>query len=173
MEKLDHRFNINEEEKKVIEDIEAFIGQYEIGGNLGLVKLDPAICESLNIDRGAMAEMSSEDIYHNAYLIQAYISKITNEKNRNKVILFQIESAYKDAIHHYLGGSMKFPQKTDEQMKYTKYETKEQMICEKSQTAFKLRELMRKMQSVLMLYDDLIEPLKKMSDTLNNVGRTK
>jgi len=58
-------------------------------------------------------------------------------------------------------------------MKYTKHETKEQMICEKSQTAFKLRELMRKMQSVLMLYDDLIEPLKKMSDTLNNVGRTK
>ena len=95
MEKLDHRFHVNEEgvgvqggailvddkEKKLIEDIEAFIGQYEIGGNLGLVKLDPAVCESLNIDRGAMAEMSSEDIYHNAYLIQAYISKITNQKN--------------------------------------------------------------------------------------------
>jgi hypothetical protein len=165
MEKLDHRFNINEEEKKLIEDIEAFIGQYEIGGNLGLVKLDPAVCESLNIDRGVMAEMSSEDIYHNAYLIQAYISKITNQKNRNKIILFQIEAAYKDAINHYLP-SMTFPD-------YTKYEAKEQMICEKNDMAFKLRELMRKMQSVLMLYDDLIEPLKKMSDTLNNVGRTK
>ena len=87
MEKLDHRFNINEEEKKVIEDIEAFISQYEIGGNLGLVKLNPAVCESLNIDRGAMAEMSSEDIYHNAYLIQAYISKITNQKNRKSLII--------------------------------------------------------------------------------------
>ena len=166
MENLDHRFNLNEEEKQLIEKIETFINQYEIGGNLNLIKLDPAICESLNIDRSAMAEMSSEDVYHSAYLVQAYISKITNEKNRNKVILFQIESAYKDAIHHYLGGSMKFPE-------YTKYETKEQMICEKSQTAFKLRELMRKIQSVAILYDDIIEPLKKMSDTLNHVGRTK
>ena len=77
-------YKLNEEEKKLIEDIEAFIGQYEIGGNLGLVKLDPAICESLNIDRGAMAEMSSEDIYHSAYLIQAYIGKTTNQKNKNK-----------------------------------------------------------------------------------------
>ena len=166
MENLDHRFNLNEEEKQLIEKIERFTNQYEIGGNLNLIKLDPAICESLNIDRSAMAEMSSEDIYHSAYLAQAYISKITNEKNRNKVILFQIESAYKDAIHHYLGGSMKFPE-------YTKYETKEQMICEKNQTAFKLRELMRKVQSVAILYDDIIEPLKKMSDTLNHVGRTK
>jgi len=166
MENLDHRFNLNEEEKQLIEKIERFINQYEIGGNLNLIKIDPAICESANIDRSAMAEMSSEDVYHSAYLIQAYISKITNEKNRNKVVLFQIESAYKDAIHHYLGGSMKFPE-------YTKYETKEQMICEKNQTAFKLRELMRKVQSVAMLYDDIIEPLKKMSDTLNHVGRTK
>ena len=166
MENLDHRFNLNEEEKQLIEKIERFINQYEIGGNLNLIKLDPAICESLNIDRSAMAEMSSEDVYHSAYLVQAYISKITNEKNRNKVVLFQIESAYKDAIHHYLGGSMKFPE-------YTKYETKEQMICEKNQTAFKLRELMRKIQSVAILYDDIIEPLKKMSDTLNHVGRTK
>ena len=166
MENLDHRFNLNEEEKQLIEKIERFINQYEIGGNLNLIKIDPAICESANIDRSAMAEMSSEDVYHSAYLIQAYISKITNEKNRNKVVLFQIESAYKDAIHHYLGGSMKFPE-------YTKYETKEQMICEKNQTAFKLRELMRKIQSVAILYDDIIEPLKKMSDTLNHVGRTK
>ena len=166
MENLDHRFNLNEEEKQLIEKIERFINQYEIGGNLNLIKLDPAICESANIDRSTMAEMSSEDVYHSAYLVQAYISKITNEKNRNKVILFQIESAYKDAIHHYLGGSMKFPE-------YTKYETKEQMICEKYQIAFKLRELMRKIQSVAILYDDIIEPLKKMSDTLNHVGRTK
>ena len=165
MENLDHRFNLNEEERQLIEKIETFINQYEIGGNLNLIKLDPAICESLNIDRSAMAEMSSEDVYHSAYLVQAYISKITNEKNRNKVILFQIESAYKDAIHHYLG-SMKFPE-------YTKYETKEQMICEKYQIAFKLRELMRKVQSVAILYDDIIEPLKQMSDTLNHVGRTK
>ena len=165
MENLDHRFNLNEEEKQLIEKIETFINQYEIGGNLNLIKLDPAIWESANIDRSTMAEMSSEDVYHSAYLVQAYISKITNEKNKNKVVLFQIESAYKDAIHHHLG-SMKFPE-------YTKYETKAQMICEKYEIAFKLRELMRKIQSVVILYDDIIEPLKKMSDTLNHVGRPK
>ena len=62
MEKLDHRLVISEEEKQLIAKIESFINQYEIGGNLGLVKLDPAICESLNIDRASMAEMSSEDV---------------------------------------------------------------------------------------------------------------
>ena len=55
MEKLDHRLVISEEEKQLIAKIESFINQYEIGGNLGLVKLDPAVCESLNIDRATMA----------------------------------------------------------------------------------------------------------------------
>ncbi|REK50290.1 MAG: hypothetical protein DWQ49_15800 [Bacteroidetes bacterium] len=165
MEKLDHRLVINEEERELITKIESFINQYEIGGNLGLVKLDPAICDSLNIDRSTMAEMSSEDVYHSAYLIQSHISRVITDKNRHKVIFQQIESAYKDAINHYLP-SMTFPD-------YTKYEAKEQMICEKYETVFKLRELMRKVHSVLVLYDDVIEPFRKMADTLNNLARTK
>jgi len=165
MENFDPKCNLNDEEKEMIEKIEAFISKYEIGENLGLIKLDPAVCESLNIDRGTMAEMSSEDIYHSAYLIQAYIGKTTNQKNKNKIILFQIESAYRDAINHYLF-SMTFPN-------YTKNETKEEMICDKHPMVFKLRELTRKIQSILILYDDFIEPLKKMADTLFYVGRTK
>ena len=47
------------------------------------------------------------------------------------------------------------------------------MICEKCKTTFKLRELMRKIHSVLILYDDVIEPFRKMADTLNNLARTK
>ena len=165
MEKLDHRLVISEEEKELIAKIESFIHQYEIGGNLGLVKLDPAICESLNIDRASMAEMSSEDVYHSAYLIQSHISRIITDRNRHKVIFQQIEAAYKDAINHYLP-SMSFPE-------FTKYEAKEQKICEKCKTTFKLRELMRKVHSVLVLYDDVIEPFRKMADTLNNLARTK
>ena len=165
MEKLVKRIAMNDEEKKLVDEIESFIRQYEMLHHLNMVKVEPDICTSLNLSRGDMAELSAEDSLHHAYMIATHMNKLTTEFNQEKVKLRFVRAAYRDAINHFLG-VMEFRD-------YTAAETKEQLICESHTDAFKIRELMRKIETVIQLYEDKFFSLKKMSDILYQLSREK
>ena len=156
---------MSEEDKKYVGELEKLINQYEMGYNLDLNKLDPQIYESLNISSDDLFNMTANEVLHHAYVITGHISKLTSELNRQKAIYFNINVAYKDGINHYLS-TMKFPD-------YTKHDTKEQMICKQDQLIYQLRELKRKIETIIILFEDKFEPLRKTVDLLNNVARNK
>jgi hypothetical protein len=165
MEKLVKRINYNEEESDLLEKIETFMRQYEMTHNLDLIKTNPLVCQSLNLSREELAELSSEDVLHHSYMIATHMNKLTGEYNREKVKMEFVSKAYGDAINHFLS-KMDFPD-------YTKAETKEQMICEHHKETFKIRELMRKISTVLQLYEDRFYSLKRAADVLFQLSRIK
>jgi hypothetical protein len=165
MENFDKRITINEEDKVILSDIEKIINQYEMEHHLDLIKTNPKLVESLNISRELLAEMSSEDVLHHAYVIAGHINKLSSECNRQKCALQHIQNAYNDGMSQYLA-TMEFPE-------YTKNEVKEQMVCMKHKVVYKLRELMRKIQACVQLHQDDCQSLRRMHDDLNQIARGK
>lgn len=162
---FDSRMVMSEDDKKYVGKLEELIGRYEMGYNLDLNKLDPQIYESLNISADDMYNLTANEVLHHAYVIMGHISKLTTELNRHKAILFNISAAYSDGLNHYLANKT-FPE-------YTKYETKEQIICKEDTMIYQLRELKRKIETVVILFEDKFEPLRRTVDLLNNIARNK
>lgn len=165
MEKLVKRIEYNEEESDLLKKIETFMKQYEMVNHLDLVNTNPLVCQSLNLSKDELEDMSTSEALHHSYMITTHINKLTSEYNREKAKLQFVKEAYNDAINHFLA-FMAFPD-------YTKYETKEQIICEKHLETFKIRELMRKIQTVIQLYEDKFYSLRKASDILFQISRFK
>jgi hypothetical protein len=165
MERLSKRINTTEEEQELLEKIESFIRQYEMSKHLDLVDINPVICESLNLTRDKMAEMSGEDVLHHAYVISTHVTKLTVYFNEEKAKMAFIKAAFSDGLNHYLA-TEPFPP-------YTTKETKEQIICEKYEIVHKTRELLRKIETTIQLYDDKFYSLKKLIDILYQLARTK
>lgn len=165
MERLSKRINVTEEEQELLKQIESFIKQYEMSKHLDLVDINPVVCESLNLTRDQMAEMSGEDVLHHSYVITTHLSKLTSYFNEEKAKMSFVKAAFLDALNHYLA-TESFPQ-------YTSKETKEQVICEKYEIVHKIRELLRKIETTIQLYDDKFYSLKKIIDILYQLARTK
>ena len=159
------KINVTEEEQELLKQIESFIKQYEMSKHLDLVDINPVVCESLNLTRDQMAEMSGEDVLHHSYVITTHLSKLTSYFNEEKAKMSFVKAAFLDALNHYLA-TESFPQ-------YTSKETKEQVICEKYEIVHKIRELLRKIETTIQLYDDKFYSLKKIIDILYQLARTK
>lgn len=165
MENFDKRIVIDEEDKAILASIEKIINQYEMEHHIDLVATNPKLVESLNISRESLAEMSSEDVLHHAYVIAGYINRLSSEYNRQKCALQHIKNAYMDGMSQYLA-TMEFPQ-------YSKHEVKEQIVCMTHKVIYKLRELMRKLETYVQLHQDDCQSLRRMHDNLNQVARSK
>jgi len=165
METTTKTINNTEEEQEYLEAIQSFIKQYEMSNHLDLVNTNPVVCESFNLTRDQMAEMSGEDALHHSYLITTYLSKLTNCLNQEKVKMTYVKNSFSDLLGHHLAIEP-FPP-------YTTKETKEQIICEKYENVQKTRELLRKIEIAIQLYDDKLHPVKKLGDILYQLARTK
>lgn len=165
MERLSRRINVTDEEQELLEKIESFIKQYEMSKHLDLVNINPVVCESLNLTRDKMAEMSGEDVLHHAYVVTTHLNKLTSYLNEEKAKESFVKAAFSGFLNHHLAVES-FPQ-------YTTKETKEQVICEKYEIVHKTRELLRKIETTIQLYDDKFYSLKKIIDILYQLARTK
>jgi len=165
MERLSKRINITDEEQELLEKIESFIKQYEMSKHLDLVNTNPVVCESLNLTRDKMAEMSGEDVLHHAYVVTTHLNKLTSYLNEEKAKESFVKAAFSGFLNHHLAVES-FPP-------YTTKETKEQIICEKYEIVHKTRELLRKIETTIQLYDDKFYSLKKLIDILYQLARTK
>jgi hypothetical protein len=150
---------------KVLDELDSFLNQYELANNINLCESDVAVYESLNFSQEQLMALTNEEALTHSYLIQTYISKLTHDHNKEVARLDWATNAFKDLLHHYL------PITTFED--YTKYETKEQIICDSYPVANKLREIMRKSHTICTLYNNKFPPLGKTADILFQLARTR
>lgn len=150
---------------KVLDELDGFLKKYEITNNISLCESGAAVYESLNFEQAQLRALSNEDALTHSYLIQTYISKLTHEHNKEVARYEWASNAFNDLLHHYLP--------ITEFENYTKYETKEQILCESYPVLGKLREVMRKSQTVCTLYNNKFPALSKTADILFQLARTR
>ena len=167
MENFNKRFEINEEDREIIDAIEGLINRYEMANNLDIAVTPPEIYNAVNLSIEELSEMTGEQILHTAYLITGHVSKLRSELNRQTAILNNVTWPFEDGMGYYLApGKMKFPE-------YTSNLSKEQLICEQVPLLKKLRQLKRKVETVVRLFDGKIAPLEKQIELLYSIGRKR
>lgn len=167
MENFNKRFEITEEDREIMDAIEGLITRYEMTNNLDIAVPSPEIYNAVNLGAEELSEMTGEQILHTAYLISGHVSKLRSELNRQTAILNNITWPFEDGMGYYLApGKMKFPE-------YTSNSSKEQLICEQVPLLKKLRQLKRKVETVVRLFDGKIAPLEKQIELLYSIGRKR
>lgn len=158
--------NIEElEVEKILQELDSFLQKYELVNNVSMCESNAAVYESLNLDQKQLKALSSEDVLIHAYLIQTYISSLTHTYNKEMARLDWATDAFNDLLHHYIP--------ITEFDDYTKFETKEQIVCESYPVVGKLREIMRKSKTVCTLYNNKFPALTKISDILFQLTRSR